>query len=93
MTPVERLREMMARAESFRPTMMDEELVILNALPALLACAEALTPMLRGMEEADYYCPDDVAEDHAVLISVSIAELREARAALSALAQAQEKAP
>jgi hypothetical protein len=57
----------------------------MNSLESLLACASALSPMLRGMKEADYYCPDDVAEDHTVLISVTIAELREARAALEAL--------
>lgn len=44
---------------------------------------EALLPMLRGKKEADYYCPDDVAEDHTVLISVSVAELRRAQAALA----------
>jgi hypothetical protein len=59
----------------------------MNSLEPLLACAEALSPMLRGLKEADYYCPDDVAEDHTVLISVTIAELREARAALHALAE------
>lgn len=56
----------------------------LSAMPeaALLREAlEALSPMTRGLKEADYYCPDDVAEDHTVLISASIAELREARAA------------
>lgn len=48
-------------------------------------CARALAPMLRGKENADYYCPDDVADEHTVLISVTIAELRAAVAALDAL--------
>ena len=44
---------------------------------------EALEPVKRGAQEADYYCPDDVPEDHVVLISMTIGELRAARAALS----------
>ena len=44
---------------------------------------EALEPVKRGASEADYYCPDDVAEDHVVFISMTIGELRAARSALS----------
>ena len=33
---------------------------------------EALSPVLRGADEADYYCPDDVADDHTVLVSFTI---------------------
>lgn len=52
---------------------------LIAAAPALY---EALSPVLRGASEADYYCPDDVADDHTVLISFTIAELRAARSAL-----------
>ena len=44
---------------------------------------EALEPVKRGASEADYYCPEDVADDHVVLISMTIGELRAARAALA----------
>lgn len=50
---------------------------------------EALSPVLRGADEADYYCPDDVADDHTVLVSFTVAELRAARAALSKASQQQ----
>ena len=67
-----------------------------GAMPQRELLAEALgalAPMTRGLKEADYYCPDDVAEDHTVLISASIAELREARAAADKIRAAltQEK--
>ena len=53
---------------------------------------EALAPMIRGASEADYYCPDDVADDHTVLISVTVAELRAARSALSRVSPPQDDA-
>lgn len=55
----------------------------LSAMPGhelLREALEALAPMASGLKEAGYYCPDDVADDHVVLISVTIAELRDANA-------------
>jgi len=64
-----------------------EDFDICEANARLIAAApdlyEALAPVLRGANEADYYCPDDVADDHTVLVSFTVAELRAARAALA----------
>lgn len=87
MKPIERLQEMMERAESFRPTMMDEELVILNALPALLACAKALQDIVDLSERCasgDSEYAQGYMDGGKVIVDI-------ARAALSALAQAQEQ--
>lgn len=69
---------------------MNTALPLIRSLSARLAAAEArvreleyaLHPMKRGAREADYYCGHDVPGDHEVLITVSIEELRAARAAL-----------
>lgn len=64
----------------------DADARLIAAAPDLY---EALSPVLRGADEADYYCPDDVAGDHTVLVSFTIAELRAARAALAKVSQQQ----
>ena len=65
-----------------------------NALPALLACAEALES-LTGASIEDFGEPGDYPDDEQVAYpesAVTFGHLRKALAALSALA-AQEKAP
>jgi hypothetical protein len=68
---IARLRELRAKATAHRFTMMDEEVALHDALPALLECAEALEKIAKLPRYTD---GDNEAQDIA-------------RAALQALAE------
>jgi hypothetical protein len=52
---------------------------------ARVMAVEALDIVKRGAREADYYCPDDVADDHEVLVSFTVGDLPSAATTHAAL--------